>query len=779
MVWLGLAPILQGQNWQELNQNVLKFYQEGAYEQALQFAEQALTQAEKEFGKEHPNYGTSLNGLAGLYESMGQYEKALPMYLEALANTERSLGKEHADYGTSLDGLAGLYESMGQYEKALPLYLDVLANYERSLGKEHAYYGIGLNNLALLYESMGQYEKALPMYLEALANTERSLGKEHPDYGTTLNNLAGLYRSMGQYEKALPLFLEASENILSQLQGAFSFMSEKEKEQFLNTVANHFEGYHSFFSRYAGAKPAVGEHGYDIALATKGMILQSGIEARQALMNSGDSAALAKYEGWAVLRGILAKQYSLPLNERRKDIKTVEDAAEKAEAELSRLSAAFREQRSSTQARWQQIQEALQPGEVAIEFASFNYRNDKKWTDSTLYIALLLRKEDKHPHIVSLFEQKQLDSLLTKKGESDAAFVAALYRTIIFVEEAFIGYGKRLYELLWQPLEQFIAPGSTVYFAPSGSLHQLAFAAIPVGDNQLLSDRYQLQQVSTTARLLRREENTGSRPQNIVLFGGINYEAENEVLLAQARNIKVAGVLSRSLPDDLDRGNASWKYLPGTLQEVNRIVAIAQKANILHRIYAGNEALEEQVKALAGAKSPEVLHLSTHGFFFPNPKQEKPKTSQALEERSNSYQASDNPLQRSGLLFSGANRAWLGATLREGLEDGILTAYEISHLYLGNTRLVVLSACETGLGDILGSEGVFGLQRAFKQAGVEYLLMSLWKVPDEETAQFMEHFYTLWLSGKSIPESFKATQTYMRHQYPGQPYKWAAFVLLR
>lgn len=142
------------------------------------------------------------------------------------------------------------------------------------------------------------------------------------------------------------------------------------------------------------------------------------------------------------------------------------------------------------------------------------------------------------------------------------------------------------------------------------------------------------------------------------------------------------------------------------------------------------------------------------------------------------FKLSDNPLNRSGLLFAGANNSWKGKPA-EGLEDGILTAYEASNVVLTNTKLVTLSACETGLGDIKGSEGVYGLQRAFKMAGAEYLLMSLWKVPDAETAEFMEHFYGKWFSGGTIEAAFQETQHYMKRRYPGTPYKWAAFVLIR
>jgi CHAT domain-containing protein len=172
-------------------------------------------------------------------------------------------------------------------------------------------------------------------------------------------------------------------------------------------------------------------------------------------------------------------------------------------------------------------------------------------------------------------------------------------------------------------------------------------------------------------------------------------------------------------------------------------------------------------------KSPDILHIATHGFFFSDP--EKRKDQRFGEE--NAFKWNENPLFRSGLALSGANAAWSGQPTPGNIEDGIATAYEISHLNLSNTKLVVLSACESGLGDIKGSEGVYGLQRAFKMAGADYLLVSLWQVPDKETVEFMDLFYKSWLSGKTIHEAFAKAQKKMRKKYK-EVYKWGAWVLV-
>ena len=191
---------------------------------------------------------------------------------------------------------------------------------------------------------------------------------------------------------------------------------------------------------------------------------------------------------------------------------------------------------------------------------------------------------------------------------------------------------------------------------------------------------------------------------------------------------------------------------------------------------SGINATEESFKALNGQASPSVLHIATHGFFFPDPKQTD-SIQRKFESSAKVFRQSDNPLFRSGLLFAGANNAWQGNPV-SGIEDGIVTAYDVSNMYFPNTKLVVLSACETALGDIQGSEGVYGLQRAFKIAGVKNLVMSLWKVPDAETSEFMQLFYNNMFNKQSVSDAFYHAQTTMKNKYRNEPVKWAAWVLV-
>ncbi len=227
---------------------------------------------------------------------------------------------------------------------------------------------------------------------------------------------------------------------------------------------------------------------------------------------------------------------------------------------------------------------------------------------------------------------------------------------------------------------------------------------------------------------------------------------------------------SRSFVSDTSNRGASWRYLPGTLSEVEFIKPLFKQSTL----FTGAKATEEAFKSLQGKQAPDILHMATHGFFFKGGEIKKDQIGKIRE-----FEYSNDPMIRSGLMLAGSNLKWKGEDIPSKLEDGILTAKEVAALNLYNTKLVVLSACETGLGDIKGSEGVYGLQRAFKAAGVNYLLMSLWTVPDEATAEFMKVFYTKLKQGFDIQTSFEQTQATMKLQYRNEPYKWAGFVLVR
>jgi CHAT domain-containing protein len=247
-------------------------------------------------------------------------------------------------------------------------------------------------------------------------------------------------------------------------------------------------------------------------------------------------------------------------------------------------------------------------------------------------------------------------------------------------------------------------------------------------------------------------------------------------LQTQALKSDNEALAHRSLPDNARCGGI-FLFLNNTLTEVDHIDSLLLVKGWKMSLNTGASAIETKVKILSGVNAPDVLHIATHGFFCPAPKK-KLQEAFMMTGDENPFRVSDDPLMRTGLAFSGANHVWTGEEVPESIDDGILTAYEVSNLDFRKTQLVILSACETGLGDIKGGEGVFGLQRAFRMAGADNILMSLWSVPDKETKELMELFYGNWMQGKTIYDAFQQAQKTIRNNYPNNPEKWAAFVLV-
>ena len=322
--------------------------------------------------------------------------------------------------------------------------------------------------------------------------------------------------------------------------------------------------------------------------------------------------------------------------------------------------------------------------------------------------------------------------------------------------------------LVWQPLEPYLAGIKKISYSPAGKLYGIAFHALPCNTDQLLIDKYQLQQYVSTRQIALRAQGDLLKPGDIVLFGNPSFNMDSAAIAKQRKSESI----SITIPGERGSRGMPWQELPGTAEEIKIISDLFTKNNIRTAMYTKTEASEENLKALGG-HSPPIMHIATHGFFLPMPDKQLKNTK---PDQGTSFTLADDPLIRSGLIMAGGNYAWSGKTPIEGVEDGVVTAYEIAQLNLGRTALVSLSACETGLGDIQGSEGVFGLQRSFKMAGVNKMLVSLWQVPDRETVELMTSFYSYWLGGKSISASFYQAQGEMRRKYP--PYYWAAFVLV-
>ena len=311
-----------------------------------------------------------------------------------------------------------------------------------------------------------------------------------------------------------------------------------------------------------------------------------------------------------------------------------------------------------------------------------------------------------------------------------------------------------LYNLIWQPLEKYLKGIKTINMSLSGLLLTIPIHALPVNnsDSVLLMDKYKLNYLSSTANIVMNEQFYQKDIKNTVLFGGIDYMADTSIWKQTVQNYKKTQdfkTSSRSFQRNLENfgfnnrgGYEIWQYLKGTAKETELINELMQQYKIPTEYYTGIEATEEVFKTLS-INTPSILHIATHGFYFPAVEKSYENNKSISEIK---YIQSNNPLVRSGLIFAGANHTW-NNELVYGIEDGTLTASEVSHLALFECRLVVLSACQTGLGAVNGSEGIFGLQRGFKMSGVDFMIYTLWSVDDYATQLFMTTFYENLFSG--------------------------------
>ncbi len=764
----------------------------------------------KVVAKDDPYYAVLLTDLGTIYLEQGNYSKAESLYLEALEIRAKILGKEHIDYLGSLINLGNLYQGKDEYDKAVSYYLEARNIFENVLhNKEHQFYHNCLKNLgnnyigkheydkaellileannlraneigdtlnlafmkqdlAYLYLCKGNYAKAEALYFEAKEIIAKRLGKECPDYELCLSGYAKTQRM----DAAAPVLLELIYLDHLLINRSAAYLSENQMYAYIQKFTQQTNFFYSFL--YTHRRPELLGPAYDNTLFFNGFLLENARHLASSI-NLITPALRDTFELWQGCRRRLADEYAKHISERRL-MASVEAEAEGYEKTLTRNVSAFAKARK--QQHWNEIRDRLHTGEAAIEFIRFQFIKPDE-TDSVMYAAFVLHPDCQEPQFIPLFEEKQLNNLVKNSGARKADYVNGVYGNQKTTE-------KSLYKLLWQPLEKDLAGIQTIYFSPSGLLHRLNLNAIPINDKETLSDRYHLVELGSTRQLVISSESKNSITDSgqALLFGGVQYDLNSDSIASQNIDIESSitgarGDLNFSYTDSTDRGG-TWNYLKWTEKEVTTLEPILQSAQIQTTVRKGYTATEEALKSIGstGTRSPRILHIATHGYFFPDPKESTKGSASGLGTEP-VFKLSDHPMIRSGLILAGGNHAWKsGKPYREGMEDGILTAYEISQMDLSNTELVVLSACETGLGDIQGNEGVYGLQRAFKIAGAKYLIMSLWQVPDFQTQELMTAFYTNWLTKQmAIPDAFRAAQQAMREKYE-HPYFWAGFVLV-
>lgn len=706
-----------------------------------------------------------LSDLASVYKRAKKLEEADKLY-QYIIDSYPNLT---LDYYKAIYSKAIYYFDTQRRDYAEKLFNSILADFDiSSLNKlkidiktRNDYFFVF--NLALLYKEKGD-EINSKYYIELINNKTNYFFDEND-----IVALDFLYHSSIIYSKDLGVVdgkIEKLNNFVKNfLLKRIVFFNDYELISFVNNEINKVNYFsNSFLQNHPNQYPLLNSAIYENQLLLKNLSLRNQQRIKATIEKNGDTNLKEKYQQFLDNKRYITKIDELPVAQRPATYNQLKAETESLEKEITRLSSTFAEAKKSLSVTWKQIQEKLKPNEVVIDLVSFNYYNTK-WTDSTMYGAFVIKKDSKFPKFVSLFEEKQLAVLLERNNKAHDSIQSKI------INKQYSD--KEISDLFYKPLEAELKNSNTIYLAPSGLAYQINFKALPVYTNQTLGEKYKLILLGTSATLIDYKPITFNKSNDfeIILYGGINYNKKQVEVYKEAYPNELNDLATRSEIKE-------FGYLKGTVEEINKIHREASKNQFKTTIKAESAATEESVKQLSGKANPFILHLATHGFFFENTKQELSDLDKNIpvEAKKRIYLASEDPMMRSGLLLAGANNSWRKTNNETNADDGILTAKEIANLDLSNCKLVVLSACETGLGQINGSEGVFGLQRAFKMAGVQNIIMSLWKVPDAQTAELFENFYAACFSGKSIQEAFSEAQNKMKEKY--SPYYWAGFVLL-
>ncbi|MGA9377805.1 MAG: CHAT domain-containing tetratricopeptide repeat protein [Phormidium sp.] len=743
-----------------LNNLALLYRKMGNYAQAEPLYQRSLAVREKALGSEHPNVAASLNNLAELYQKMGNYAQAEPLYQRSLAIQEKAFGSEHSDVAASLNNLAELYRQMGNYTKAEPLYQRSLAIREKVLGSEHPDVAISFNNLAGLYRQMGKYAQAEPLYQRALAISEKALGSQHPDVALSLNNLAALYQIQGNIARAVEFQTRGVNLEEQQLAVNLTVGSESQKRAYMDTFFGTTNATVSLHVQYAANNPEAARLALTTVLRRKGRILEvltdSLISLRQNITPENQTLLDQLNATRSQLAALIFnKPKNLPLEQYRTQVANLKTQAEKQEADLARRSSEFR--KVSQPATIEAIQKLIPQNAALVELA-FYYPFDAKTSKwgTPRYVAYILNPDGKIQW-VDLGEAEPINQTVTQ-------FRQALQSQSPSIQKI----ARTLDEKLMQPIRQRLGNTRTLLISPDSQLNLIPFAALVDENNRYLVENYSITYLGSGRDLLRLQNPVASR-SNPVLIANPDYSNPGNPSVQVANKTR-----GNNTQRSTDLAQIQFGPLPGTLKEAEAIVPLLSGIQKL----TGSQATENALKQV---RNPHILHIATHGFFLEDVELVAPPIglSRSLwvepdfsvkpPRRVTGNQ--ENPLLRSGLAMAGFN------VRKSGDEDGVLTAMEAAALNLWGTKLVVLSACETGVGDVANGEGVLGLRRAFVLAGAETQVLSLWKVDDEGTKDLMVSYYRRLLNNEGRSEALREIQLEMlRGNKYQHPYYWAAFI---
>jgi CHAT domain-containing protein len=764
---LAVAEAALGKNHPEvagvLNNLVNLYMKHRLYARAEPLARRALAIQEAAFGKYHPYVAESLTTLSSLYFNQGLYARAEPFSKRALAVSETVFGKKHPMVAQSLHNLASLYTNQRLYAQAEPLYKRALAIQEAAVGQAHPDAAEMLGNLAANFMEQGLYTRADPLLERGLAIQEAVLGKTHPDVALTLNRLARIRLAQHRLTDALPLFTRALAMSERRLRQEGLGLSESRLINFLHALRADEERLYTLLREYPD-NASVRRLALGAALLFKGRSVEEAAGISRAVYQSLGAQDRDTFERLRELRTQLAKQSlqgpgTLPLPAYQQRLDDLAEQGDALEAELARRSAPLRARAAlpSPTDIIDRVAAALPKNSALVELITYADRplvpKPGAPKPQLRYVALIL------------FPDANIRTLDLGPAEPIDRAALRLRNALASRDAAFQAPAQALYQLVFQPLLPLLGDTHRLFLSPDGQVGLVPFTAFHDGHRFLL-DAYDFTYLTSGRDLLPRPQDKGPTGAVIVI-------ADPDFGASPPRPRSPKG----DSPAWAGLARRAWAPapLPGTRQEAKAIQRLLPQA----QLFLGAEATKDRLMHLA---TPSVLHLATHGFFLedlPAPKSLRAVGQFGALGKDTLIPSDADPLLRSGLVFAGppapapdASTPW-----QRTADNMLVTALELAGLNLWGTELVVLSACDTGRGDIMLGQGVYGLRRAFVAAGAETVVMSLWKVNDQTTSALMEAYYHNLLAGQGRATALREAMRSLRAVHP-HPYYWAPFIAL-
>ncbi|MGD1698603.1 CHAT domain-containing tetratricopeptide repeat protein, partial [Dapis sp. BLCC M229] len=744
-----------------LNNQAELYRVQGNYTEALPLYQRSRAILEKALGADHPNVAQSLNNLALLYFDQGKYTEALPLYQKSLAIRERALGADHPDIAQNLNNLASLYQVQGKYTEALPLYQRSKAIFEKALGTDHPNVATSLNNQASLYQVQGKYTEALSLHQRSLAIREKALGADHPLVTTNLYNLAFLYHAQGNTSSAIEYLTQAMEVQETTLTTFLTTGSESQKQASMRMLSGTTHQTISLHLQHAPTNPDAANLALTTILRRKGRILDSTINSLQTIRDNLTPENEKLLDNLATTRTQLAaliynKPENLPPEQYRQQVATLKGKAEKLEADLSLASAAFAN--TTKPVTIERVQKLIPADAVLVEIMQYYPFDAKanKWKQPH-YAAYILHSTGA-PQWIDLGTAAPINNTV-------AEFRNNLSQPNSSIQEI----ARTLDKQVMEPIRQKLGNAKHILLSPDSQLNLIPFAALVDENNQYLIQNYNITYLTTGRDLIKLDIDFPTK-QPPVLVANPEYDTPGNPTSVRlvANNKRSHKKPTRDLGSILFAPeNLTFGALQGTKAEAEAIAPMLSGVTLLTESNATENAIKQ-------VNAPEILHIATHGFFLEDLEEVAPPSlgggfnTSIPPAPSNKL---ENPLLRSGLALAGFNPR------QSGDEDGVMTALEIANVSLGGTKLVVLSACDTGVGDINVGEGVYGLRRALSLAGSESQVISLWQVDDFGTKDLMVKYYQRVLNKEGRSEALRQTQLEILATEEYQhPYYWASFI---